>query len=197
MRHDTEMSPDRQKFLEEIGKVGSGQAAAALATLLKVPVSVCALRVMQLPVVEIMSLPQPPGDVFLGIYFTLYGEGMGRALVMVSRDDACRLVDVACGKPLGSTRILDEYAQSAVREIGNIVTGAYLSAIRSLVAVPLVHSIPYLAMDQWRAIFDSLLTSLATEVESVVLIEAEMSMETINARFLLIFMAGKWALGAA
>jgi len=31
-------------------------------------------------------------------------------------------------------------------------------------------------------------------VESVVLIEAEMAMETIHTRFLLIFLAGKWAL---
>jgi len=194
IQHTTEMPLDRQKFLEEIGTLGSRQAAGALAALLKVPVSVCALRTMQLPVAGLTSLPQPPGDVFLGIYFTLYGEGMGRALVMVSRDDACRLVDVACGKPLGSTRVLDEYAQSVMREIGNIVTGAYLSAIRSLVVVPLVHSIPYLALDQWRAIFDSLIPPLAAEVESVVLIEAEMAMETIHTRFLLIFLAGKWAL---
>ena len=193
MPHTAEMTPEQLKFLAEIGTLGSRQAAAALSTLLKVPVSVCALRTMQLPVVDITRLPQLPGDVFLGVYFTLYGEGMGRALVMVSRDDACRLADVACGKPLGSTRILDEYAQSAVREIGNIVTGAYLSAIRSVVPVPLVHSIPYLAMDQWRAIFDSLLTSLAAEMESVVLIEAEMAMETINTHFLLMFVAGKWA----
>jgi hypothetical protein len=44
VRHTTEMPPDRQKFLEEIGTLGSRQAGVALATLLKVPVSVCTLR---------------------------------------------------------------------------------------------------------------------------------------------------------
>jgi len=188
------MTPEKHKFMEEVGHVGSTHAALALGTLLAVPVGVRTLRAVALPVLDLATLPQPPGDIFVGIHFTLYGENTGKALVMVARDDACRLVDVACRKPLGSTRVLDEYAQSTMREIGNIVTGAYLSAIRSLVQVPLIHSVPYMAMDQWRVIFDSLAASLALEVESVVLIEAELELETLSVRFLLLFIAGQWAL---
>ncbi len=197
MSRSTRIPPIQMKFLEEIGKTGSEQAVAAIASLLKIPATIRVLKTMHVAVPEIARLPQLPGEVFLGTYFTIDGERMGGTLVMIARDAACRIVDVACRKPIGTTRVLDEYAQSVVREVGNIMTGAYLSAIRALVPVPLIHSIPDLVMDEWGSVLDTLATSLPEAVESTVLIETELEMTTIDAQLLLILIVGEWAFSPA
>lgn len=186
------LPPDRTRFLLEVGKVGGDHAATALAALLKTPVTVRTLRALALPVSDIATLARLPGEIFVGTHFTLWGERMGHVLILMSREHACRMVDLMTRKPRGFTRVLDEYSQSVVREVGNILTGSYLTAIQPHVAAALVHSIPYLAIDQWDAILDTLLPALADAGMTVVLIETELDARAIDVRCELIVVAGSW-----
>lgn len=179
-------------FFEELGNVGSEHGARALSSLLQIPVKVSTIRVKRVGVLEIAGTTEVAGEVFLGVYFTIYGERDRNVLVMISRHHACRVVDMLRKRPPGTTRVLDEPALSIVREVGNILTGSYLGAIRSLVHTPLVHSIPFLAMDQWGTIINSLLPSLAEGAEQVVLIQAEMVAESVGVCFYIIFVVGDW-----
>lgn len=179
-------------FFEEIGRAGSEQAASAFSTLLKLPVTVRTLRTFLLSIPQVSAFSKEPEEVFVGIYFILYGKEMGSVLVTMPREHACRIAEVMCRRPVGSTKILDEFSQSAVREVGNILVGAYLGAVRTRVPVPLIQSIPYVAMDRWEAIIDAVLPSLLEAAESVLLIETELGAETIDARCWLILVVGNW-----
>lgn len=193
MAQANETGRDWPQFFEEMGKAGSQHAALALSSLLRIPVSVDTLRVQRVDPLEMVAAPAVAGEVFFGVYFTIYGERAGSVLVMISRKHACRVVDLLRKQRPGTTKVLDEQAFSIVRETANILTGAYLGAIRTLVSRPLIHSIPYLAMDQWETIINSLLPSLAEGGEHVVLVEAELAAASVDVRCYLIVVAGDWA----
>lgn len=184
---------DMAGFAEEVGRVGSAQAAQALSALLRTEAQVVALGARALPAVELDSLSRLPGEVFLGVFFNLQGKNRGQVLVMISRAHGCRLVDLVMGRPPGVTTVLDESGLSAVREVANILVGAYLGAARSLVPVPLVHSIPYLAMDQWEPILNSLIPALAeTQKEQITIIESDLSARGTEVRCWVLMVVGDW-----
>lgn len=194
MARSDQTDPAPSRSWEEMAKAGSQHAAHAVATLLRVPVRVATLRVRCIDVLEIAASPEAAGEVSLGVHFTIYGERAGIVLVMVSRQHACRLADLLRKQPPGTTTVLDEQALSIVRETANILTGAYLHAIRSVVNRPLIHSIPYLAMDHREVIVNSLLPSVAEGGERAWLIEAELTAEGSDGLcFLLVIVAGEWA----
>jgi chemotaxis protein CheY-P-specific phosphatase CheC len=156
-------------------------------------VSVDAVNAVQIALPEIASLERvSKADVYVGVYFTLHGEHLGSSLVLLSRADACKLVDVASRKPVGSTTVLDDYAQSAIREIANIMAGAFFAAVRRIVPVLLLHSVPRLVIDQWQQLIAALVPHLARDGESPSLIECELVVETMSARCFLLIVVGKW-----
>jgi chemotaxis protein CheC len=179
--------------LQEIAKLGADQAATALSGLLSLPVGVQALKTVQATLPEIADFQPTPGtEVCVGIWFSLHGEQAGNAVLVVSRADACRLVDVADRKPIGSTTILDDYAQSVIREIGNIMAGAFFLAARKLVPTVLVHSIPRLIVDQWHELVGSLLSAMQRKDEPTALLECELLVKTVDARCVLIIWMREW-----
>jgi chemotaxis protein CheC len=180
-------------LLQEIAKLGADQAATALSALVKLPVSVKALKTTQATLPEILDFqPTPGADVCVGIWFSFHGEQTGNAVLLMSRTDVCRLVDVASGKPPGSTVILDDYAQSVIREVGNIMAGAFFMAARKLVPDVLVHSIPQLIIDQWEELVGSLLSTMLRNGEPTALMECELLVKTVNARCVLIIAMKEW-----
>ncbi|MDP2627272.1 MAG: chemotaxis protein CheC [Candidatus Rokubacteria bacterium] len=184
---------DMARFAQEVGQVGSEHAAQALSVLLRHSVQVAALRALTLSAVELNSLSRLPGDVFFGVYFNLQGKSLGQVLVMISRAHACRLVDMVSDKPQGATTVLDESGLSAIREVSNILVGSYLGAARALVKVPLLHSIPFLAMDQWETILNSLIPALAeTQKEKITVIESELSAQGSEVRCWVLLVVGDW-----
>ena len=174
-------------FLQDVAKLGAEQSATALSTLLKMSVSVNALKAVPLDGAEVA----PPAsasdvDLFVGVYFSLHGDRVGTALLILSRGDACQVVDAASRKALGTTTVMDDYARSTVCEVGNIMVGAFLAAVRKLVPLLLVHSVPHLVIDQWRRLFGALVAGQGAPLS---LVECELVVEKMNARCTLVIVA--------
>jgi chemotaxis protein CheC len=184
--------PLPEPVLAEVGRLGSEHAAMALRSLLDVPASVCAVKTQRVAALDLAALPKAPGDLFLGVLFDLHGERMGHVLVLLERGHAFRLVGRLGQGRRPEARVFDEAALSVVREVANILVGAYLGAIRGLVHLPLLHSIPRVAMDQWETILNSLVPAVADEAERVFLIETELALEGDVVRLDILVVAGDW-----
>ena len=81
---------------------------------------------------------------------------------------------------------MDDYARSTVCEVGNIMVGAFLAAVRKLVPLLLVHSVPHLVIDQWRRLFGALVAGQGAPLS---LVECELVVEKMNARCTLVIVA--------
>ncbi len=168
--------------LREIGTIGAGNAATGLSKMLNKRISI---SVPSTRVVKLEKVPELLGGAELlvaVVYFQVTGPFMGSILLIFSLKEALRLVDLLLGKKDGETQILDEFAGSALKELGNISTGSYLSALSSVVKMRLVQSIPGLATDMLQAVLDGILIKLALETENALVVDTEFKVEENKVR---------------
>ncbi len=146
--------------LREIGNIGVGNAATALASLLQAKVSIKLPRVAFLELEEaiesIGGLEQPVVCVNLQVG----GDISATLLFIFDQESACALVELLLDREKGTVTALDEMGRSVVMEIGNILTGSFTGAIATLTGLRLVPSVPVLAHDMLGALFtDSVASS--------------------------------------
>ncbi|ACA60235.1 chemotaxis protein CheC [Candidatus Desulforudis audaxviator] len=146
--------------LREIGNIGVGNAATALASLLQAKVSIKLPRVAFLELEEaiesIGGLEQPVVCVNLQVG----GDISATLLFIFDQESACALVELLLDREKGTVTALDEMGRSVVMEIGNILTGSFTGAIATMTGLRLVPSVPVLAHDMLGALFtDSVASS--------------------------------------
>ncbi len=146
--------------LREIGNIGVGNAATALASLLQAKVNIKLPRVAFLELEEaiesIGGLEQPV--VCVNLQFG--GDVSATLLFIFDQESACALVELLLGHEKGAVTALDEMGCSVVMEIGNILTGSFIGAIATMTGLRLVPSVPVLAHDMLGALFaDSVASS--------------------------------------
>jgi len=159
--------------LQEICNIGMGHAATALSQLIGQTVN------LKVPKVTLANLDQVPDiiggaeQVVVGIYMRVYGDVRGNILLIFPRESAQNLNALLTGQPGSSDLILSEMHASALKEVGNILAGAYLSAMGSLLDLSLIPSVPSLAFDMAGAIVDYILAELGQESDVTLVVETE------------------------
>ncbi len=135
--------------LKEIGNIGAGNAASALASMLSQKVDMKVPRVELLDFKELGEAMGGEEQIMAGIYLRIEGDLQGSIMFLLEEKSAYALV----GKLMGmQVTELDEMAQSALKEIGNIITGSYLNSLSTLTNLTISESVPDLAVDMAGAI---------------------------------------------
>lgn len=138
--------------LKEIGNIGAGNAATALAQLLQTKVD------MKVPKVELLDFNQVgeamggEEQIMAGIYLVVEGDITGSIMFLLEERSAHVLVSKLMGMPTAENDSFDEMETSALKEIGNIITGSYLSSLSSLTNLTIIASVPDLSIDMAGAI---------------------------------------------
>jgi len=138
--------------LKEIGNIGAGNAATALAKLLdkRVEMKVPQVRIMKFSEVsDVLGGAETP---VAGILLRIHGDISGSMMYILDEPSARLLVNILMGKPLETDLDLDEMSCSVLTEIGNILAGSYLSALSNLTNLRILPDVPALAMDMAGAI---------------------------------------------
>jgi chemotaxis protein CheC len=166
--------------LREIGNIGAGNAATALAKLLNRKID------MDIPRVKIMDfreVSETLGGAELpvaGIMLKVTGDLTGNILFVLKQQAAVILVNMLMGKPLDSIddtdesyHEFDEMEISALKEIGNILAGSYLSSLSTLTNLNIAPSVPDLAIDMAGAILSVPAIEFGKVGDTVLYIETE------------------------
>lgn len=160
--------------LREVGNIGAGNAATALARLInkKVDMTVPKVRILEFKdVSETLGGAEIP---FVGILFKVEGDLTGSIMFMLRYEAAVALVSVLMGSaPAEGDKVFDEIELSALREIGNILAGSYLSALAGLTNLKIIPSVPHLAMDMAGAILSVPAIEFGKVGDTVLYIETE------------------------
>lgn len=162
--------------LKEIGNIGAGNAATSLAVMIQKKVD------MQVPVVKILDIQDVPmilggeENIVAGIYFGMKGEIVGNIMVLLDTRSARNLTGFMMGKPAETIATednfkLDEMEQSALQEIGNILSGAYISSLASLTNLRVELTTPSLCIDMAGAILSVPAIQFGTISDRVLMIE--------------------------
>ncbi len=167
-----ELSSVQIDVLKEIGNIGAGNAATALAKILdrKIDMNVPKVEILEFKeVVELFGGEEIPAS---GIYFRFEGDLTGNIMFMLGLKSSKKLTNMLTGKD-DTSDILDEIDQSALQEIGNILSGAYVSSITSLTNLNMKISVPSLSIDMAGAILSVPIIQYGQMGDKVLLIETE------------------------
>ncbi len=118
--------------LREIGNIGSGNAATALASLLNTVVDI------EVPVISLISYEKVAEYLggkdtkALGMTVELEGDVHGCMLEVVHYEFANKLINTFYPKELATLDDVDDMDLSVVREMSNITTAAYINSIAAM-----------------------------------------------------------------
>ena len=124
-----------------------------------------------------------------GIYLPVTGDIHGAALLIFPKEAAFILSDLLVKRPPGTTRKLTPIDESALKEVGNIISGKYLTVLSNTLQIKIVEHIPNFSLDMFGAIIDQIITEFARKTENALVIEIEFTFkpETFKGYFLLLF----------
>ncbi|MEN8905489.1 MAG: chemotaxis protein CheC [Clostridiales bacterium] len=159
--------------LKEVGNIGSGNAATALAKMLnkKVDMGVPSAKVMEFK--EVSDILGGAEVEVVGIILEVEGDLKGEIMFMLRLDAAAMLVSILMNQDISKLDEFDEIHISALKEVGNILTGAYLSALSLLTKMTIVPSVPSLSIDMAGAILSVPAIEFGKVGDTVLYIETE------------------------
>ena len=182
------LSPTQLDALREIGNVGAGNAATALSQVINKKIDMLVPKVSVVPIEDVPELVGGPDSLIVAIFLRVYGKAPGNILFLMPKQNAFYLVDDLFARPHGTTQSLDEMDVSALKEVGNILTGSYLNAFFHFTNISMVPSIPSLAMDMAGAILNVVLVQLGQMGDHAMVIETKFLAEdnSVNGHFFLV-----------
>lgn len=146
-----EMSNEYFDVLKELGNIGAGNATTALAQLMQTKVDMSVPRVQLLEFKELGEAMGGEELVMAGIYLAIEGDINGSIMFLLEKKAAKHLV----AKLIGMESEGDDFTEmefSALKEVGNIITGAYLNSLSSITNLMIQPSVPDLTVDMAGAI---------------------------------------------
>ena len=176
--------------VREFTSIGAGHAATALAQIVGSP---CAMRVPTARVLpaEHASAPLVASAAdreMVGVFFEVEG-GLGGVLALLFPMETChRLVERLLGAPRSRRPVAvnPELAESAIREVGNILASHVASSHAELLGTTVVPSIPVLAMEDAPQALASLL-ALRESAGPALRVETEISDRRRDIQGVLVF----------
>ncbi len=132
--------------LREVSHIGLDHAADALSRLIGVKVGLKVPEVRVLPLREVPSLLGRGAVAALSLQ--ILGDLRGNIMVAFPGEAMASLLGLLTGKQKSRTVVISQEDGSALKEVGNILASAYLSALSDLLRLSLIPSIPHLVFDQ-------------------------------------------------
>ncbi len=161
--------------LKEIGNIGAGNATTALAQLLQTKVDMKVPKVALLEFSEVGEAMGGAEQIMAGIYQAVEGDITGSIMFLLEERSARILVSKLMGMEEVHEGEFTEMEISALKEIGNIITGSYLSSLSTLTNLKIISSIPDISIDMAGAILSVPAIEFGTLGDKILLIQTAFS----------------------
>lgn len=174
------LKPIQLDALREVANIGAGHAATALSQMTggTIMISVPTINVARLEdVPPQISAPEEP---VAAVLMNMLGDLTGRTLLVFPKPTAVRLSELMLRRPQGSSRDLGELEQSAIKEAGNILSGAYMNALSDFMGLMLLPSPPSLAIDMSSAVLTTAYLQFGSDKDYVFCVESEFYLQDLD-----------------
>lgn len=159
--------------LKEIGNIGAGNAMTALAQMLDCKIDMRVPKVRLLELNEIGTLLGGEEELMVGIFLGVEGDISGSIMFLIGLEAAKNLVKkIMMGYDSGRMDF-DEMESSAMQEISNIITGAYLNSLSTLTNLKIYPTPPSMAVDMVAAIMSVTAIKFGELGDNILLIQSQ------------------------
>jgi chemotaxis protein CheC len=157
--------------LRELANIGSGTAGTALSAMLGHSVDISVPSALVLPFAEAVEATGHAEAEVTGIVLGVFGDMTATVLLLVPPADAATMCRMLGLDPE------DEYALSALGEIGNIVGSSYINALGAMTGMEMEPTPPATATDMLGAIVQTVLASHAEGGDVALLLDSKLQVE--------------------
>lgn len=174
-------------ILKELGNIGAGNATTALAQMLGCKVDMKVPQVKLLDFQEVGAVMGGEEQIMAGIYLLVEGDITGSIMFLLNEQSAHELVGKLVGMQPAADEPLNEMELSALKEIGNIITGAYLNSLSMLTNMKIIPSIPAISIDMAGAILSVPAIEFGELGDKILLIQTQFTDDlTLDGFFILV-----------
>ncbi len=147
-----QVSENYYDVLTEIGNIGAGNAMTALSQMLQCKVDMKVPQVRLLEFSEVGELMGGEEQIMAGVFLGVEGDITGSMMFMVEEKSARHLIRKITMGMLPEGEEFEEMGMSAMQEVGNIITGAYLNSLSTMTNLKVIPSPPAITVDMAGAI---------------------------------------------
>jgi len=141
---------------------------------------------ISVPTINISSLEDVPTHIsepeepIAAVLMHMMGDLTGRTLLVFPRPTAMRLAELMLRRPAGTSSEMGPLERSALREAGNILSGAYMNALSDFMGLMLLPSPPSLEIDMSSAILTTAYLQFGTDRDHVFYVESQFFLQEQN-----------------
>lgn len=157
--------------LREIGNIGAGNAATSLSVMLNQPVDMTLPKVNLVEFNDVADAVGGAESINYGVLLNLEGDIDGMIMFILDKKFAHLILNILMGEHFSHFDDMDEMALSAIKEVGNILSAAYVKSIAELTGLAIEISIPYVAIDMAGALLSVPIIKFGTIGDKVLFIE--------------------------
>ena len=163
--------------LREIANIGAGHAATALSTMTGDTIMISVPMLNVAPLDEAVGRIAAPEEPVAAVLMHMLGDLTGRTLLVFPQRVAIRLAELMLRRPPGSSKELGPLEQSAIKEAGNILSGAYMNALSDFMGLMLLPSPPSLAIDMTSAVLTTAYLQFGSDRDFVFCVESDFQIQ--------------------
>ncbi len=182
-----QMTENYVDVLKEIGNIGAGNAMTALSQMLQCKVDMKVPQVRLLDLKDVATIVGSEEQLMVGVLLGVEGDITGSIMFLVELEAAKLLVKkIMMGYESGKPT-LDPMEMSAMQEVSNIITGAYLNSLSTLTNLKIFPTPPSLTIDMAGAILSVPAIQFGILGDKILLIQSQFYDEVaIDGYFILI-----------
>ncbi len=176
MNYNEFITEEQQDLLKELANIGVGNSVTALSNMLQD--QKINMQVPEVKVTPLQDVPDSFGDpesLVAATFCEAECPEIGLVLVFVLPFHAARNLVIKIMPD--ETSADDEMEQSALMELGNIITGSYLSALSFMTGLTFQASPPKLGIDMAGAVMGTVIAETKTVDDELILLKTELSLE--------------------
>ena len=163
--------------LKEVANIGAGHAATALSQMTNRRIMITVPQVNVTRLEQVAEILGSPDDVVAAVLMHMMGDLTGRTMVLFPVESAGLLCDILLHRPLPTTKEFGLMEESGLKEAGNILSSAYLTALSDFMGMMLLPSVPSLVIDLAGAVLTSTYLNFGYERDFVFCLETEFVFE--------------------
>lgn len=173
--------------LKELGNIGAGNAMTALSQMLGCKVDMRVPQIKLLNFQEVGAMVGGEEQIMVGVFLGVEGDITGSMMFLVEKSSAKHLINKLM---MGMAPEGDDFTEmelSAMQEVGNIITGAYLNSLATITNMTIQPTPPELSVDMAGAILSVPAIEFGIIGDNILLIQSQFFDEVeIDGYFILI-----------
>lgn len=168
--------------LKEVGNIGAAHAATSLSQMVdrKIEMHVPSVKLVSFD--EMFDLAGGADETVVGIFLRIEGDLTGSMFFMLSVESANSFIRILIKDHTFDFHSppFSEMGISAMQELGNILSGSYLSALSDFTGLKILPTVPMLGVDMVGAIISAGLIEVSQYSDEVIVIDTEICEEGVE-----------------